>query len=348
MAAIQQETDAAKKQALLESFASSFSSEPISGWANTQLQTIYLQAKQYDKVIASGSAALAVDPNNLDASYNNLKVAEATADADGVAKWASSTAAIAGKIASSPSNPADPNSQARIDYAKQVNTYTEYADYAAALKSTNPAKTIALVESLEQRNPKSPYLSQAYGRYLNALRESGQTAKAGTAAETFLERDPNNEDALLVAAGLNMQEKQDQKAANYATKLVGVMQTKQKPEGMSDADWEKKKSTTLGLAYWMQGVSYSNLHQYGPATKSLQSALPLVKDNQEVLGMALFHLGLSDFELGKASKNRATIQQALKYTQQSAAIKSPLQAQAQSNAAAMRRALGMAAAAHAH
>ena len=54
--------------------------------------------------------------------------------------------------------------KARSDYAKQVETYTEYSVYAASLKASDPAQIITLVESLEQRNPQSPYRSQAYGR----------------------------------------------------------------------------------------------------------------------------------------------------------------------------------------
>jgi hypothetical protein len=342
MAAIEHEIDAAKKRAMLEEFAANFSKQPISGWAYTQLQTLYLQGQQYDKVIEAGQATLAVDPDNLEASYNNLKAAEAKSDFDGIAKWSSDTSKIARKQEQS-ANAADSSGKARADYAKQVDTYTEYAVYAASLKATEAPKIIALVESLEQRNPQSPYLSQAYGRYLNALRESGQADKAGAAAERQLQRDPNSEDALLVAAGFNMQEKQDQKAATYAGKLIQVMQAKSKPDGMSDADWEKKKATTLGLGYWIQGVSSSNLHQYGDADKALRQALPLIKDNPEVLGIGLFHLGLSDYQLGKSTKSRILIQQALKYSQQSAAIKSPLQAQAQNNVAAIKKALGPAA-----
>jgi tetratricopeptide (TPR) repeat protein len=340
MAAIEHETDPSKKQTMLEEFVTSFSKQPVSAWADTQLQTIYVQGKQYDKAIAAGQAALAVDPNNLEAAYNNLKAAEANNDFDGVAKWSSTTSDIARKVTQQAANPGDSGSQARLNYAKQVDTYTEYADYAAALKTNDSAKVIVLVESLEQRNPQSPYLPQAYGRYLNALRESGHSDKAGAAAERQLKRDPNSEDALLVAAGFNMQEKQDQKAASYAGKLIEVMQTKAKPDGMSDSDWDKKKSTTLGLGYWIEGVSCSNLHQYAAADKALKQALPLIKENQEVLGMALFHLGLADYQLGKSTKNRALIQQALKYSQQSAAIKSPLQTQAQNNVAAIKRAVG--------
>jgi tetratricopeptide (TPR) repeat protein len=95
-----------------------------------------------------------------------------------------------------------------------------------------------------------------------------------------------------------------------------------------------------GLAYWMAGITYSGQGKYAEADKSLRAALPNLKDEQ-VRAIALFHLGLADYQLGKAGKSRAQIQDALKYSEQSAAIASPLQAQEQKNVRAMRGELGV-------
>jgi tetratricopeptide (TPR) repeat protein len=91
----------------------------------------------------------------------------------------------------------------------------------------------------------------------------------------------------------------------------------------------------LGLAYWMEGVSYNGQHQYAQADKSFRSALPLVKENKQLLPIVLFHLGVADFELGKSSKSRAMMQDALKYSQQSAALPSPMQTEAANNVKAI-------------
>jgi tetratricopeptide (TPR) repeat protein len=162
------------------------------------------------------------------------------------------------------------------------------------------------------------------------------------AADRELQRRPKNEDALLMAAGANLQARQDQKAVDYAHQLITAMPNDPQPEGMSAADWQKKKDTTLGIAYWIQGVGSSNLHHFQDADKALRQALPLVKDNPETLGIGLFHLGVSDYELGKATKSKAMLQDALKFSQQSAALKSPVQAQAHANALAIRKQLGVA------
>jgi hypothetical protein len=338
LAEIAQQQDAARKQTMLEDFMKTYPQSTQAAWVYGQLQTIYLQDKQYDKVLEAGEKALAGGADNVDLAYNNLKAAEGKNDPDGVAKWSAETSALARKVEQS--QPLGDDAKARIDYAKQVDTYTEYSVYATVLKTTDPAKIIALVEPLEQRSPKSEYLSKSYGMYLNALRQTGQNEKAGAAAEKEADRDPTNEDVLLIAADYNMQKQNQDKALAYAAKLSEVMQAKTKPAELSDADWEKKKTTLLGAGYWIQGVVYSEQKKYTQADKVLRVALPLIKGDNQMLGVGLFHLGVANYELGKSTKKRALLRDALKFSQQSAAIKSPLQAQAQANVKAIGRQVG--------
>lgn len=335
---IQKESDPAKKQAMLQDFVKTFPTSKEAGWAWGQLQAAYLQGKQYDQALEAGEKSFAADPDNTEVAYNNLKVSEAKDDPDGVMKWSAETSKAARKEVAGFREGYD--DKARLDYAKQVDTYTEYSVYAMSAKATDPGKIVSLVESLEQRAPQSSYLGKAYGRYLNALQQTGQKEKAGTAAEKELQRDPNNEDVLAFAASYNLQKNNSQETLAYAGKLAEVMQSKPKPDDIADADWAKKKESMLGLAFWMEGVAYNGQHQFAKADKSLRSALPLVKENTQLLPIVLFHLGVADFELGKASKSRAMMQDALKFSQQSAALKSPMQTEAENNVKAIGRALG--------
>jgi hypothetical protein len=108
------------------------------------------------------------------------------------------------------------------------------------------------------------------------------------------------------------------------------MGTKPKPEGVSDADWEKKKTTMIGLAHWMAGMTASGQNRLAQADKSLRAALPYIKDNEQLLAPALFQLGLANYQMGRG-KNRAQLQDAISFLKQCAAIKSQYQAQAQKN-----------------
>ena len=335
LGAITKETDPARKQALIEEFVKTYPTSTQSGWAWEQLQVAYLQAQQYDRVIEAGQKALDSNAENPVLAYNSLKAAEAKNDPDGVVKWAGETSRLARKTVESAGKSSDADAKGRADYARQLDTYSEYAIYALALKTTDPQKVIALSESLAQRSPQSPYMGKLTGPYLNALRQAGRGDQAGPVAEKLLQNDPANVDALFAAADYNMQHQNLDKSFEYSTKLVDVIQTQAKPEGMSDEDWLKRKNTMLGVGLWMQGVGYNSKHQYQQANKVLRQALPLVQDNKQLLGLSLFSLGLADHQLGKAG-NKAMMQDALKFFQQSAALTSPVQAQAQANVKAMR------------
>lgn len=274
-------------------------------------------------------------------AYDNLKAAEAKKDAAGVKQWAAETSKAAREAIKNAKDDAD--GKATADYARQVDVYTEYSLFATAVQAQNPADTIALIEQLREQNPKSQYLGQAVGPYLHALQQSGQGAKAGEEAEKLAEDYPDSEDALLVACDYEQSKQRQAKVADYAQKLVTVMEGKAKPQGVSDEDWAKKKNTTLGLGYWYLGLAQSGANQFEAAAKSLKSAAPLLPAGSTVLGIGLFHLGLADYRMAKAGKgkgSRALLEEALKYSQQSAAIKSPLQQQAAENVKAIRGELG--------
>src|SRR6266404_4474912 len=61
---IQQEPTLPRKLALLEKFVAEYPKVISIAWVYEQLLPIYKDAKQYDKVIATADALLAVDPND--------------------------------------------------------------------------------------------------------------------------------------------------------------------------------------------------------------------------------------------------------------------------------------------
>ena len=335
LGAISKETDPAHKQAMMEEFVKTYPTSTQAGWAWEQLQAAYLQGQQYDRALEAGEKALAVNADDPVVAYNNLKAAEGKGDPDGVIKWSAETSQLARKTIDSAGKSGAADAKGRADYAQQLDSYSEYSIYALALKTTDPQKVIALSQSLQQRNPKSQYMGKLSGIYLNAMRQAGQNDQIGPVAEKLLEADPNSADALFAAADYSMQHQNMDKCLEHSTKLVQVMQQASKPEGVSDADWQKRKNTMLGAGLWMQGLAYNSKRQYQQANTSLRQSLPLLQENKQLLGLSLFALGLADHSLGKAG-NRAMMQDALKYFQQSAALTSPVQAQAQANVKAMR------------
>ncbi len=292
-------------------------------------------------VLALGANAPAQEAQATDKlvdAYNKLKEAEGAKDAAGVLKWAAETSRIAREEQKSAA--ADDDGKRRADYARQVDTYTEYSLSAAAMQAADPKDTIALVEALTNQNPKSQYLTQATGVYLRALQQTKQGDQANAAAEKILEADPNNDDALLIAADYNQGHKRFAQSAADGEKLVTAMQAKAKPEGANDADWDKMKRTKIGLGYWYAGVAYASQNKFAEADKALRAAVPSLPAGSEILGTGLFYLGLSDYKLAKAGGGKAMLQDALKFSQQSAALKSPMQTQAAANVKVIRGEVG--------
>src|SRR5579884_1214241 len=274
--------------------------------------------------------------DDLQAEYANLKAAQEKKDPDAVMISAKRIAELARKTnaAAKPEGMSDEDWKHKQEYATQVQQYAEYALCEMALQPPS-AKTIALVDALVDINPKSPYLARTYPNYLVALNQTAPD-KLVPSVEKLAANDPNNEDLLLVLSDAYLSRKNNQKALEYSTKLMDVLKSKPKPEGMSDADWQKKKDAALGRAYWTAGIVYATKNKFSEADQQLRAALPLIKGNDQMMAGALFYLGVANYRLGQKSKNRTHIQDALRFSQQAAAIKSPFQAPAQQNVKAIR------------
>jgi len=331
-----QENDPAKKAALMEQFATQFPKLETSAWVLEQLQAGYVKSGDSDKIIAAGERLLAMDPDDPEAALQNLKAAEAKKDVEGVKKWSTATSANARKLAAT-AKPAAADAQEswknEVDYAKQVDTYSEYALFSAASQSRDPKVVTELSQMLEQRNPKSEYLVKIQQPLFLAYRQSGANDKAVAVAEKVLATDQSNEDMLLVVTDSYLRNKKDpEKIHAYSTKIVEVMAAKSKPEGTSDADWTAHKNQVTGLAWYMSGKQHAADNKHAQADQDLKKALPLVEASPSLATLkpeVLFLLGLSDYKL--ASGNPEKAQEAANYFRSCAALKSNYQATAAAN-----------------
>jgi tetratricopeptide (TPR) repeat protein len=330
---IGQETDDSKKLALMQEFLAKYPKHEGAGWVSGQLQAAYLTQKDYDKAIDAGEKGLAADPNDLDLAYTNLKAAEAKGDPDQLKIWCGRTSDNARKIIAKA--PADDEEKQRVEYAKQVELYTEYALSTAALKAQDPAKMVELVDALEQRNPKSQYMAQVSGMYLLNLGKVGQTAKACSAAERLGAADPKDVDAIIWAADCNLRANHADRAIAEANRVLEALGSK------TDAEVGNRKGVLAGRANWIAGVAYSSQQKWGPANKALRAALPAVKGDPQLAAAAYFHLGLSSYSMGKAVGDKAQTRDGLQFFQQCAEIKSPFQDQAAKNVRTIKTELGV-------
>src|ERR1700736_6124924 len=148
---IGQSEDEAKKLALMEKFAGQAPTHEAIGWVYEQMQASYLKAGQPDKALEIGDKLVAMDADDLDAAHQNLKAAEAKKDPDLIRKWPNQPSQIAQKVIASP-QPKDAEEvdawKKSVDFAKQLDTYTEYSLFSAAMQTQDPRKRIELADAL--------------------------------------------------------------------------------------------------------------------------------------------------------------------------------------------------------
>ena len=287
-------------------------------------------------VFLAGPAVAVAD--DLEDAVQSLKQAVANKDVDAVKKLAATIRPMTAEILAVAA-PADADEkkdwEARNAYAKSSQLYVESAFYTVAVQS-EPAVLVDLIATLEQQNPKSKYLDQAYGAYLVALDKNGAKAKIPAIAKKGLASFPENEDLLLYLTDAEMTAKRTDTALAYANRLTASLNKHSKAEGMTAADWERKRGAALAHGYYIAGVLSAEKGLYVPADKNLRAALPLIQGQPAMMGPALFYLGMANYQLGKMTNSKAKVLEGSKFSEQSMAIPSPYQDQARHNALVMK------------
>ncbi|HEV8042690.1 MAG TPA: hypothetical protein VGP62_27680 [Bryobacteraceae bacterium] len=337
--AIGQEADDQKKLALAQDFLDKYPKNEGAGWVASQLVTIYVTQKDYDKAVEAGDKAFANNPTDLDVAYNTLKAAEGKEDPELVKTWSARASELAHKTIASTKAPADDDEKQRLEYVKGVDTYADYVVYSLALKVKDPKQIAELGAALEHQNVKSQYMPQISGIYLSALTQSKQNACP--TAEKLAAANGKDVDADVIAANCSLQQKQYDRAVAHAAHITDALSSRPKPEGLSDADWASRKAILLGRANWIAGIAYASQSKLGPADKALRAALPSVKGEPQMAALALFNLGMANYQLGKAIGDKAKMKEGLQYFQQCSDIAGPNQDQALKNVAAIKRELGI-------
>ncbi|MBN9660320.1 MAG: hypothetical protein J0H49_19180 [Acidobacteria bacterium] len=275
---------------------------------------------------------------DLETAHDNLKQAVQAKDVQAVKKLATEASVLARKTIATPA-PAGAEAKAawtkQVAYAKEVDLYTENALAATGLQA-EPAKLVELIALLEKQNPKSKFLDAAYGPYFQALEQTENGAKVVPIAEKAVLSQPENVDILVIVADAAMAKRQTGRAGILAEKLIAVLEKKPKPDNMSAEDWEARKKSALGHAHYIAGMAHSERQQFSLADQDLRTALPLIKDDEQATAASLFHLGVANYNVGIAAGNKAKVLEAVKFSEDAAAIKGPFAQPASANVQRMK------------
>lgn len=192
---------------------------------------------------------------------------------------------------------------------KEIKDPAEYNAYVAALREANPQAQAQAFENFLQQYPNSVVKEDALEQLMAAYEKLGNAAKTGDTASRILQANPNNVRALALlaftkraAAEAGQAAQQNAaEAAQYGQRGLRALATVPKPEGMSDADFEKFKSQVAIIFNGSAGFGALQSKDYATAQKYLQDAVDLrAKENpndptalRDVYPLALSYLEAS-------------------------------------------------------
>src|SRR3977135_2888055 len=146
---------------------------------------------------------------------------------------------------------------------KEIKDPAEYNAYVGAVQQQDAAAKISGLEAFLSQYPNSVMKEDALELLMGAYQQTNNAAKMNDAAQRLLQANPNNLRALALmaytkraAAEANQNPQQNlAEAAQYADRGLQALKTASKPEGMSDADFEKLKSQMSTIFNGVSGIA---------------------------------------------------------------------------------------------
>ena len=347
MLAVNGTEDPNAKVAALAKFAQEHPDSNYVHCAEQLLTKNYLQLRQYDQAIAAGQKVVAAGfldvpfledllraymgtGKSSDASFDLIMKAPAQIKAETVVPRSTTESDAQYEAAKA-------NAMKR---AKDDTDFMVYAFFRFLPGVTNPSQQIKYLDQFAQAYPEAA--KERAGllnyRYAVAYTQSNQPEKADEYAEKAIASEPNNIEALnLVSYDYALRRRTNQaKAAEYAKKVLTLIPTVKKPEGVTDEAFKAQQNTQAGMARLTLG--YLDLaktgasHQTAGAIKELQQATELLNANPELQGQAYYFLGYSYEALYPPQHH-----QAITALQKAVTIQSAMQAQARELLAKIKR-----------
>jgi len=172
--------------------------------------------------------------------------------------------------------PAAPASQAPV-----IKDPAEYNAYVGAVQQTDPNAKISGLEAFLTQYPNSVMKNQALEILMGTYQQANNVAKALDTAAKLVAADPNNVRAMALLAYFDRLRAQGgdpnakqllADAKKYGQMGLDALPKFNKPEGMSDADFQKLKDQMTGIFSAAVGVAALQEKDYPTAIKDLKVA----------------------------------------------------------------------------
>ena len=163
---------------------------------------------------------------------------------------------------------------------KEIKDPAEYNAYVGAVQQTDPNAKISGLEAFLVQYPNSVMKEDALELLMGSYQQAGNAAKMSETANKLLQSNPNNVRALALLAytertqaqgGVNAQQNMADAMKNGKAGLAALDSFK-KPEGMSDADFDKLKAQMSSIFNSAVGLGALTAKDYPTAQTSLKAA----------------------------------------------------------------------------
>ena len=308
------------KLGLLDQLRADFEKAELIPWAYEQICETLEAAGQLDRALEVGERLLDRYPQEIEIALKGLKIAEKKQDAALVRKWAETASRISDRVLASPQA-----AKRRMELARSARIYMDYLAYCEILRIADPTRKVERVQEFLQRRKDSVYRSAAEDLYLETWRQSGDTRKTLEAAKKILEQNDSNVVALTVVAESYMKSESDpRKQVTCGTRILALLDRQPKPEGLTSAEWSKKRALLAARAHWIIGTAAMQQDRFGEADRSIRVALPYLRGDTRMTSAALFYLGWANYRLGKLSD-------AIRFNKECALVNGPYREHAEKN-----------------
>jgi tetratricopeptide (TPR) repeat protein len=190
---------------------------------------------------------------------------------------------------------------------KEIKDTAEYNAYVGALQQTDPAAKVSGLEAFLTQYPNSVMKEDALELLMVAYQQTNNPTKMLDTAQKVLQANPCNIRALALLAyskqamavqGQNAQQNYND-AGQAGQKGLQCLDTATKPQGTTDADWDKLKSQTKGIFNSAAGLAAYQAKDFANAEKYLRAALDADPTNL----LDVYDLALADLAAGAAEND---------------------------------------------
>jgi len=164
---------------------------------------------------------------------------------------------------------------------KEIKDPAEYNAYVGAVQQQDPNAKISGMEAFLAQYPNSVMKEDALEVLMGAYQQAGNQAKVIDTANRLLATNPSNVRALVLLAFNERAAQKWADAKQHAERGLQALPNMPKPDGTSDADFEKQKPQLKGVLKRGAGFSALQLKDNAAAEKYLRAAVEVDPNNVE-------------------------------------------------------------------